>query len=51
LNTPLFENLKGYSVKNENSLMMYSPTVKPKCIQTPDILFDIFLVKGVGHYS
>ncbi len=26
-------------------------TVKPKIIQTPDIIFDILLLVGAGHYS
>ncbi len=26
-------------------------TVKPKKIQTPDVIFDIFLLVGAGHYS
>ncbi len=26
-------------------------TVKPKIIQTPDIIFYIFLLVGAGHYS
>ncbi len=26
-------------------------TVKPKSIQTPDVIFDIFLLVGAGHYS
>ncbi len=26
-------------------------TLKPKMIQTPDIIFDIVLLMGSGHYS
>ncbi len=30
-------------------IMRYSNTVKPKIIQTPDIIFDMFLLMGAGH--
>lgn len=33
------------------SYMNLRNTVKPNIIQTPDIIFDIFLLVGVGDYS
>ncbi len=31
--------------------MFYQMYYIPKIIQTPDIIFDIFLLVGAGHYS
>ncbi len=41
--------LREHHIEHLNGFQIY--TVKPKIIQTPDIIFYIFLLVGAGHYS